>query len=75
VLLNRRDASSGEELFVWALLGPLRFSGEEEPSQDVRMKVCVEKPAFGPVVRFDCCVFYRSGNEGGGSSDFDVRGA
>jgi hypothetical protein len=35
----------------------------------------IEKPAFGPVVRFDCCVFYRSGNEGGGSSDFDVRGA
>jgi hypothetical protein len=74
VLLRRRDTSSREEVFVWALLGPLRFSGEEEPSQDVFMKVCVEKPSFRPVVRFDCCVFDSSGNEGGDSSDFYVKG-
>lgn len=75
VLLRRRDASSNEEVVVSALLGPLQFYGEESPSQEVRMKVCVKKPAYGPVVRFDCCVFDRSVNVGGTSSDFYVRGA
>lgn len=74
VLLRRRDASSHDEVVVSALPGPLRYYGEEAPSQEVRMKVCVKKPAFGPVVRFDCCVFDRSVNVGGTSSDFDVRG-
>lgn len=72
VLLRRWDASSDEEVLVSALLGPLQFSGEEAPSQEVHMKVCVHKPAFGPVVRLDCSVF---DNEGGDSSDFNVRGA
>ena len=75
VLLRRRDAGSGEDVAVSALLGPLRFSGEEEdPEREVRMKVCVQKPAFGPVVRFDCCVFDTSAGEGEELSDFDVKG-
>lgn len=79
LVLRRHGDAEGEEIAVSAMLGPLRFDGEQALPRNSRMKVCIKKTGLEPVLRFDCSIFRRQDELGDGfgygSSDFAVKGA
>lgn len=69
LVLSRRF-TTGEEIAVSALLGPLTYHEDYLLPRHALMKVCVKKTKPEPILQFDCEVFSREGEV---DSEFQIE--